>query len=201
MVPCNFIMRYSNSRDVLDGACGWNGGAHHPHIHPQDCWGPRRGRAHAFDDSEVKFLCGHVHEEDAKEYICIPCLAPGQTVGMMHLIAHHHGSADFAAQRKLAQMGAEQTSPAIADGRVRDELQFQAIRDPLTGLHNRRHMMDTLRRRIETRKNAPFSIDIDHFKKFNDNHGHDARDVVLRAVGEGLSTACDGSEIACRIGG
>ena len=198
------IYVYSNSRDVLDGACSWNGGQHHPHIHPEDCWGLRRGRTYAFEDGEVKFACGHVHDEHPKDYICIPFLAHGETVGMMHLSAHHDASAEFLAQRKLAQMCAEQISLAIANVRMRDELHFQAIRDPLTGLHNRRHMMDTLRRRIETRKSAPFSIvsiDIDHFKNFNDNHGHDAGDVVLRAVGEVLSTACDGSEVACRMGG
>ena len=101
-------------------------------------------------------------------------------------------------------MCAEQISLAIANVRMRDELHYQAIRDALTGLYNRRHMMDTLRRRIETRKQAPFSIvsiDVDHFKKFNDNHGHDAGDTVLRAVGEVLVAACNGNDIACRMGG
>lgn len=199
------IYVYSNSRDVLDGACSWNGGAHRAHIHPEDCWGLRRGRTYAYSDSEVKFLCGHVHEDQARNYICIPFLAHGETVGMMHLSAADHMAAEeFASQRKLAQMCAEQISLAIANVRMRDELHYQAIRDSLTGLYNRRHMMDTLRRRIETRKNAPFSIisiDVDHFKAFNDNHGHDAGDVVLRSVGEVLVAACNGNDIACRMGG
>ncbi len=72
------IYVYSNSRDVLDdGACSRNDGSHHPHIHPEDCWGLRRGRTHAFEDSEVKFACGHVHDEHVKNYICIPFLAHG----------------------------------------------------------------------------------------------------------------------------
>ncbi len=199
------IYVYSNSRDVLDGACSWNGGVHKAHIHPEDCWGLRRGRTYAFADSEVKFLCGHVHDEHPKNYICIPFLAHGETVGMMHLAAPDGMSGDdFTARRKLAQMCAEQISLAIANVRMRDELHYQAIRDSLTGLYNRRHMMDTLRRRIETRKAAPFSIisiDVDHFKNFNDNHGHDAGDVVLRAVGEVLAAACNGNDIACRMGG
>lgn len=199
------IYVYSNSRDVLDGACSWNGGALKPHIHPEDCWGLRRGRTYAYEDSEVKFLCGHAHDEHVHNYICIPFLAHGETVGMMNLAAHDHmPAAEFAAKRKLAQMCAEQISLAIANVRMRDELHYQAIRDALTGLYNRRHMMDTLRRRIETRKQAPFSIvsiDVDHFKKFNDNHGHDAGDTVLRAVGEVLVAACNGNDIACRMGG
>lgn len=199
------IYVYSNSRDVLDGATSWNGGVHRAHIHPEDCWGLRRGRTYSYAEGEVKFKCSHVHEEEAKNYICIPFLAHGETVGLMHLEAHDHISSEaFATQKKLAQMCAEQISLAIANVRMRDELHHQAIRDVLTGLYNRRHMMDTLRRRIETRRAEPFaiiSIDVDYFKKFNDNHGHDAGDTVLRAVGEAMNAAVNGSEIACRMGG
>jgi len=45
------------------------------------------------------------------------------------------------------------------------------------------------------------AIDVDHFKQFNDNHGHDAGDMVLRAVGAALGQLCDRDELACRIGG
>lgn len=199
------IYVYSNSRDVLDGTCSWAGGVHRPHIHPEDCWGLRRGRTYVYDDSEVKFVCGHVHDEPVRNYICIPFLAHGETVGMMHLSASCLiSSQECERHRKLAQTCAEQISLAIANVRMRDELHYQAIRDSLTGLYNRRHMMDTLRRRIETRRNAPFtivSIDVDRFKEFNDNHGHDAGDVVLRAVSEVLLAACNGNDIACRMGG
>ncbi|MDP3961632.1 MAG: diguanylate cyclase [Pseudorhodobacter sp.] len=199
------IYVYSNSRDVLDGAASWNGGAHDAHIHPEDCWGLRRGRTYAYGHGEIEFTCAHVHLASPRPYVCFPILAHGETVGMMHLMAQPGTSlADFDAQRRLAQMSAEQISLAIANVRMRDQLHHQAIRDPLTGLFNRRHMTDTLRRLIETRAADPFSvisIDIDHFKLFNDNHGHDAGDMVLRAVGEALMQSCDGDEIACRIGG
>jgi diguanylate cyclase (GGDEF)-like protein len=199
------IYVYSNSRDVLDGASAWNGGVHRPHIHPEDCWGLRRGRTYSFAEGEVKFKCSHVHEGEATNYICIPFLAHGETVGLMHLEAHDHVTSEqFATQKKLAQMCAEQISLAIANVRMRDELHHQAIRDVLTGLYNRRHLMDTLRRRIETRRAEPFaiiSIDVDYFKKFNDNHGHDAGDTVLRTIGETMNASVDGTEIACRMGG
>ena len=102
-------------------------------------------------------------------------------------------------------MSAEQISMAIANVRMRDQLQDQSIRDPLTGLYNRRHLTESLRRFMQkSQKSATpvsvVSIDVDHFKKFNDNHGHDAGDMVLRAVGEVLHQQCDGDEVACRIG-
>lgn len=198
---------YSNSRDVLDGSGSWNGGKLKNHIRPDECWGLRRGRTYTFGDSEVDFVCAHAEPHDDTPYFCFPILAHGETVGLMHLKALQNADMEaFHASRKLAQMCAEQVSLAIANVRMRDQLHDQSVRDPLTGLYNRRHMTDTLRKFIETAKRGTgtpsvISIDVDHFKKFNDNHGHDAGDMVLRAVGSVLQQACDGDDIACRPGG
>ncbi|MGL6212025.1 MAG: sensor domain-containing diguanylate cyclase [Paracoccaceae bacterium] len=201
------IYVYSNSRDVLDGCASWNGGHHKDHIHPEECWGLRRGRTYAFGESDIDFTCGHAEPHDGRSYLCIPVLAHGETVGLMHLRSRVGKSVEgFKEGRRLAQMCAEQISLAIANVRMRDQLQDQSIRDPLTGLYNRRHLTDSLRRALNARQRAgvPLSlvaIDVDHFKRFNDNHGHDAGDIVLRAVAAALSEECDRDELACRIGG
>ncbi len=201
------IYVYSNSRDVLDGACSWNGGELHDHIRPEACWGLRRGRTYAYGSSEIDFVCGHIKQDDGRPYICFPILAHGETVGLMSLMATENAECKkFQEIRKLAQMCAEQISLAIANVRLRDQLHHQSIRDPLTGLFNRRHFTETLRRHIEhaQRDNLPVtlvSVDVDHFKRFNDNHGHDAGDMVLRAVGAAMDRLCDGDELPCRIGG
>ncbi len=198
---------YSNSRDVLDGCSSWNGATHKAHIHPEECWGLRRGRTYVFGDSEIDFTCAHSEPHDGRPYICFPILAHGETVGLMHLRARcDTDKAAFMASRKLAQMSAEQISMAIANVRMRDQLQDQSIRDPLTGLYNRRHLTESLRRSLNARHStgaplAVVAIDVDHFKRFNDNHGHDAGDMVLRAVAAALAQLCDRDELACRIGG
>lgn len=195
---------YSNSRDVLEGAASWSGGEHRDHIRPEDCWALRRGRTYSFGGNEVNFACGHLHGTP-ENYVCIPILAHGETIGLMTLAPSPGTPAEtFEAQRRIAQTSAEQISLAIANVRMRDELQHQAIRDPLTGLFNQRHMLETLRRLIDsraTRELALVSIDVDHFKRFNDNFGHDAGDMVLRAVGEALGRHADGDDVACRVGG
>lgn len=197
---------YSNSRDVLDGSASWNGGTHKEHIHPDGCWGLRRGRTYEYGATEVDFVCEHAEPHDGRPYFCFPILAHGETVGLMHLRAQHDCEDSFGQNKKLAQMCAEQISMAIANVRMRDQLHDQSVRDPLTGLFNRRHMTDQLRKLI-SRSQASGStvsllaVDVDHFKKFNDNHGHDAGDMVLRAVGSVLQQSCDGDEIACRMGG
>ncbi len=89
---------------------------------------------------------------------------------------------------------------------AREELRQQAIRDPLTGLFNRRHMEEFLDRELSRaeRRHVPLSVamlDLDHFKQFNDSYGHDAGDAVLRKVGEFLTTQLRGEDVACRYGG
>lgn len=199
------IYVYSNTRDVLEGGCCWNGGALQQHIHPEDCWGLRRGRTYVYSEGEMAFKCAHAHEETAATSICVPFLAHGETVGMMHLcMPDSLGAEAFANQRKLAQMCAEQISLAIANVRMRDELHNQATRDVLTGMFNRRYLMDKLHRRVERQTKEAFavlSIDVDHFKAFNDIYGHEAGDEVLRALGGLLSASCTGNAIACRMGG
>ena len=201
------IYVYSNSRDVLDGACSWNGGALEDHIRPESCWGLRRGRSYAYGTSEIDFVCDHINDHDGRPYFCFPVLAHGETVGLMTVITDYKMTdAGRHAARKLAQMCAEQISLAIANVRMRDQLHHQSIRDPLTGLYNRRHFIEQLRLAIDDAKRKTgavslISIDVDHFKNFNDNHGHDAGDMVLRAVGSTLEDMCDGDHLACRMGG
>jgi diguanylate cyclase (GGDEF)-like protein len=81
-----------------------------------------------------------------------------------------------------------------------------ATHDPLTGLFNRRHMEDALKREEARarRGDEPIGIimlDIDHFKHLNDVHGHDAGDQVLRAFAESVRRQIREEDIACRYGG
>ncbi len=86
------------------------------------------------------------------------------------------------------------------------ELQQQALRDPLTGLYNRRHMNEVLGPMflLAQRDRLPLSVvivDLDHFKAVNDRHGHLAGDRVLSAFGALLAVHLRRSDVACRYGG
>lgn len=203
---------YSNSRDVLEGACNWHDCKLEDEIRPDDCWGLRRGRAYTHGANELDFLCSHADEKSENNYICIPIVAHGDTIGLLHLVSRAFSSDNDSEQvaaseeRKLALMCAEQISLAIANVRLRDQLHSQSIRDALTGLYNRRHFNDACRKTIATAKRRGeqfglISLDVDHFKLFNDNHGHDAGDMVLRAVGEAMEREFDGNDLPCRTGG
>jgi diguanylate cyclase (GGDEF)-like protein len=101
---------------------------------------------------------------------------------------------------------ADATSLALSNISLREKLRNQALRDPLTGLYNRRYMEDMLERFVllAERNKTPVSllmIDLDHFKKLNDDHGHMTGDTVLRSVASTIMGALRETDVACRYGG
>jgi diguanylate cyclase (GGDEF)-like protein/PAS domain S-box-containing protein len=96
---------------------------------------------------------------------------------------------------------------ALADAEgLRRELREQAIRDPLTGLFNRRFLEETLNREVAraARAKSPLGVvmlDLDKFKLLNDTFGHAAGDAVLREVGQLLRENVRAADVACRYGG
>lgn len=86
------------------------------------------------------------------------------------------------------------------------KLQDAALTDPLTGLPNRRYAFDRLHQEWHEaiRHDVSLSclvLDVDHFKKINDTHGHDVGDLILRQMAELLQSVARRSDVACRIGG
>jgi diguanylate cyclase (GGDEF)-like protein len=113
------------------------------------------------------------------------------------------------AQQMAARLGALNATlqTQIAENeRLQQKLRAQALEDPLTGLHNRRHLMEAgaallalLRRRGEPL--ALVLVDLDHFKRINDEHGHEAGDQVLCAFAELTRRETRAEDLACRYGG
>jgi diguanylate cyclase (GGDEF)-like protein/PAS domain S-box-containing protein len=89
---------------------------------------------------------------------------------------------------------------------LKEKLQEQAIRDPLTGVFNRRFLAESLDKEIPKaeRENTPVSIvmiDVDFFKNFNDTYGHRCGDVVLLDLANFLTKNSRQGDIVCRYGG
>ena len=86
------------------------------------------------------------------------------------------------------------------------KLHEQIIRDPLTGLFNRRYLDESLERELSRAKRdgLPLSllmVDIDYFKKLNDTYGHQAGDEVLKRLGELVGKGARSGDLPCRYGG
>lgn len=205
---------YSNSRDTLDLTCAWGGGTPPTHLDAAECWALRRGRIYSYGTRAIEFPCDHVDCKDAP-YVCIPIIASGDTIGLMHMVFPHVKTGTMSrasledyleSRRELAHLCAEQISLAIANVQLRQELQDQSTRDPLTGLWNRRWFLDAAHREFGRASSNDgqvtlVSFDIDHFKKFNDHHGHDAGDLVLREVGQLMQEHFAQAGHSCRLGG
>ncbi|MBP6903240.1 MAG: GGDEF domain-containing protein [Burkholderiaceae bacterium] len=88
--------------------------------------------------------------------------------------------------------------------RITRELADLAARDALTRALNRHGLDDALRRHFALRHAPPLvllAVDIDHFKRINDQHGHGAGDQVLRAVADALAAHLRGHDLVARVGG
>jgi len=131
--------------------------------------------------------------------------AQGETLGVLHVQSQREENLDEA-KRQLADTVVEQAGMALSNLKLREALREQSIRDPLTGLYNRRYMEEVLTQQLSrvTRQLHPLGIimiDIDNFKLFNDTDGHAAGDAVLRELGRFLQSHIRGEDIACRYGG
>ena len=175
----------------------------------EDCWGLRRGQMHRVEDPHDVLRCGHIHPSSGEQdpHVCVPVLALGATVGMIHLQWSERASSTVQPPAmELLRSTAEQIGLAIGNVHLREKLRSQAMQDPLTGLYNRRHFNEFLSRRIAeaTRTGRPFGllmIDLDHFKTINDTFGHDAGDEVLRSTAQVLQHSARADEAVFRLGG
>ena len=89
---------------------------------------------------------------------------------------------------------------------LKDKLRDQALRDPLTGLHNRRYLEETLPRELKRAKRngaclSVIMMNIDHFKTINDTYGHLVGDQTIKFIANLLTSAARASDITCRFGG
>lgn len=109
-------------------------------------------------------------------------------------------------EKRLRYVNDKLHGQLIEIGLLQSKLREQAIRDPLTNLFNRRYLEETLDREMSraARENYPICIimmDIDHFKRVNDTYGHEAGDLVLRAISDALCDQSRRGDFACRYGG
>jgi len=112
----------------------------------------------------------------------------------------------MATKQRLAQAVTENIGLALANLKLREALRNQSICDPLTGLFNRRYMEETLERELRRAERKQLSlgivmIDLDHFKSFNDNFGHEAGDLLLCEFSHYVQNHIRREDVPCRYGG
>lgn len=171
--------------------------------------------------------------KDPNEILTSALLMLGTTFIFHYMVVRLHREADNAHQSEQAQLAANESLRQLqADlekrveirtaelqavnqemGKQLDEirdlrgkLEEEAIRDPLTGLYNRRYLKETLVREFAHARREDYDIsfmllDIDHFKRFNDLYGHSTGDLAIKTVAKQLTSRARAAGIACRMGG
>jgi diguanylate cyclase (GGDEF)-like protein len=212
---CGALCLTASSRDLVEVAAAWG----EPSLverffSPKDCWALRLGRVHALGAPSEALACPHLGQARPHWALCVPMMAHGEALGLLYLdggTGEQNQSEGWSArlsdsQHRLARTLAEHAALALANLRLRETLQMQSVRDPLTGLYNRRYMEESLERELRrsTRKKSSLGvmmIDVDHFKRFNDTFGHEAGDSVLRELANLFRAQFRGEDITCRYGG
>lgn len=202
------IYIFNNSRDRLDLSTRWGVGEEAiccDHFTPDACWALKRGNPNLNGSEEGALRCTHV--APGLITLEIPMAARGQLHGLLEIVAEGDEAAARLAQiRPIATAIGDTMSLALSSMALRERLRSQALRDALTGLYNRRFLEETLERTCldaERRKSpvAAIMIDLDHFKRLNDLHGHAAGDAVLQEVAKAILSCLRGTDVACRYGG
>ncbi|MCX7371903.1 MAG: diguanylate cyclase [Alphaproteobacteria bacterium] len=191
---------FSSSRDRLDRGQNWPGEGPE-HITPTSCWALKRGRPN---------LCGQGVTCDsggcAGTALCVPMAARGEVYGLLRFNSDDIAALDRLREHRSADAMADGMSMALANLQLRDKLRGEALRDVLTGLHNRRFLDEvgpTILRQGE-RRQSPTCIavlDADHFKRVNDTFGHATGDALLRAIAGCMTGIMRGTDICVRYGG
>jgi diguanylate cyclase (GGDEF)-like protein len=190
-------------RGALSEACSWLA----PRSPTTDfassgCWALRRGSEHRVTGETIDVPCAHVDCDPTPESICLPLNAQGGTLGLLYFELRPGFTMSDVPETHV-ELLAENIGLTLDNLRLRDALRGLALADPLTALANRRHLDVVLAElaKAPEQSTSCIMIDIDHFKRFNDEYGHEAGDAVLRAVGEALRETIRQNDLAFRYGG
>jgi diguanylate cyclase (GGDEF)-like protein len=173
---------------------------------PSRCLALQQGCSYRASPTQSTQHCCHLSGlNKTQTTFCVPMSTQGETLGLLYLHSANPEALDEA-KGHLANTVADHLALALANLHLRETLRYQSIRDPLTGLYNRRYLEESLTQELISaqRHRHPIGVimlDLDHFKVFNDTYGHDAGDRALQAVAHLLTDSVRGSDIACRYGG
>lgn len=192
----------NHSQNLLVRVSSWGEPYANPEAFaPDQCWGLRRGQSHAVERNGADIECAHARGDLPVERLCEPVIAGGEVLGLIYV----EGLAEPEDRFRLDLL-MENVALALVNDNLRSRLREQSIRDPLTRLFNRRYLEEALQ--IEAaraqRSGTPLAVvmaDVDHFKRFNDTHGHEAGDALLRDVAGQIQAHFRHGDIVCRYGG
>ncbi len=169
-----------------------------------------RRTGHMINSASFPAICRHFIHGESKEHYCIPMTIGGGTVGVVQFIVPTHSTP---AQRSLyerhvfkAEQYIKESLPVLEAKRLMQTLRDSSLTDPLTGLHNRRFLQDSVENLCAGVKRRGKLIgllmcDLDYFKQVNDIYGHAAGDKILQQTAHAIRSAVRDADLVIRFGG
>ena len=197
-----YFAAVSPSKDLVEICVSWGYEAPPDPFVPSDCLALQTGRSIHRTGSLVHLDCRHP-VPGSGDYVCIPVQSSAGSIGVLHVSTLKPIDEK---RRDVMEVFAAHVGLELANLRMRDALRSQTVRDPLTGLFNRRYFDETLSREMTVAARhgsslAVLMIDVDHFKQLNDSQGHTAGDDALRTFARVLRSKFRDSDVLCRYGG
>ncbi|HEY6898602.1 MAG TPA: diguanylate cyclase [Rhodocyclaceae bacterium] len=145
-------------------------------------------------------------EAPGRHHICFPIMSSGGVGSVLQLVVDEDNIERVKALTPYINVYLQEAAPVLEAKRLTETLRESNLRDPMTGLHNRRFLeesVDSLVANTQRRGGhlGVMMLDLDYFKMVNDTYGHDAGDAVLKALAKVLAGAVRSSDMVIRYGG
>jgi diguanylate cyclase (GGDEF)-like protein len=199
----------NHSRNLVDVVSSWGSSSLSSGVSfsPEACCGLRLGQLRWRLAGQSEIDCTHFDAAAPARYLCVPMVAQGETLGVLY-VECAAGEVHMEVEKHMTKMRQilQSTGMAVAALHLKTRLENQAIKDSLTGLFNRNFMEVVMQRELARAARmqnslAVFMLDVDHFKRFNDTHGHAAGDAMLKAVAGVFQLNVRTEDTVCRYGG
>ncbi|MDR3213028.1 MAG: diguanylate cyclase [Azoarcus sp.] len=174
---------------------------------PKSCRVFHSGRTfNAFNPSDVCYCFKQGDDTIPRYPLCFPIHQSGAASIIVQLVVKETDKDHILANLPYIRVYLADTAPVLEVRRLMETLRESSLRDPMTGLKNRRFLeeyIDTLTANVRRKQTnvAILMLDLDHFKMVNDTYGHDAGDAVLKALANVIKITVRASDIVIRYGG
>jgi diguanylate cyclase (GGDEF)-like protein len=176
-------------------------------VHPESCRARRTG--HIVNSIGAPGICYAFKppgEAQDRMHVCVPIIQSGAVGSVLQLVVNEDEAKRVQDYLPYLSVYLREAAPVIETKRLMDTLRASNLTDSLTGLHNRRFLEEfaaTLVSSMQRRKSqmSILMLDLDYFKMVNDTYGHDAGDLVLKALAKTMQASVRASDLVIRYGG
>ncbi len=176
-------------------------------VRPEACRVRRTGHiVNGISNPQICYSFQPPAEVGERRHVCFPVNQSGSVGSVVQLLATPADEAELQAKLPFINVYLRETAPVLETKRLMESLRDSTLRDPMTGLNNRRFLeeyVETLVASVQRKRThaAILMLDLDYFKMVNDTYGHDAGDAVLKALSNLLKQSVRASDLLIRYGG